>query len=280
MELAVHRPDSKGWLRTVFSIMLALCILWGAVGTAFAAIPQPAPEFYVLDQARILKAETRSYIIDISSRLAEKTGAQVAVVTLNSLEDQPLEDVSLGILREWGLGDKEQNNGVLILVVPAERKSRIEVGYGLEGALPDGKTGRIQDEPVPAFRKVAIAGYSGLSAVISEIEQEYGIVVGEPASPGTISAGESLPPWAVALMALAPSYPVAGSTFSWRLHNRYALQHASTWKRRRGLQRWRLPRWRRLRWRWRQQPWLVNRRQKNCTKGLDLQHCQHMVYGQ
>ena len=207
---SLNRPDSKGWLRTVFSIMLALCILWGAVGTAFAAIPQPAPEFYVLDQARVLKAEARSYIIDISSRLAEKTGAQVAVVTLNSLEDQPLEDVSLGILREWGLGDKEQNNGVLILVVPAERKSRIEVGYGLEGALPDGKTGRIQDEHmIPAFRegdydRGVLQGYQ---AVISEIEQEYGIVVGEPASTrhqtGTREdAGESLPPWAVALMVI------------------------------------------------------------------------------
>ena len=200
----------RSWLRIIFSTILAVCMLWGSPGMAFAAIPQPAPEFYVLDQAQVLKAETRSYIVDTSSRLAEKTGAQVAVVTLKSLEDEPLEDISLGILREWGLGDKEQNNGVLILLVPLERQARIEVGYGLEGALPDGKTGRIQDEHmIPAFSqgdydRGVLQGYQ---AIIGEIEQEYGIVIGEPAATqhqtgARGDAGQSLPSWAVVSMVI------------------------------------------------------------------------------
>ena len=139
-------------------------------GTVLAAIPSPHPNSMFGPGPGL--AETRSYIINTSSQLAEETGAQVAVVTLSSLEDEPLEEVALGILREWGLGDKEKNNGVLILVVPAERQSRIEVGYGLEGALPDGKTGRIQDEHmIPSFQQEDYDRgiLQGYQAIISEV---------------------------------------------------------------------------------------------------------------
>src|SRR4051812_32589890 len=67
----------------------------------------------------------------------DSTSNQVAVVILPSLNDNPIEDVSLKILRDWGVGGKQNNNGIVLLIVKNDRKVRIEVGYGLEGAVPD-----------------------------------------------------------------------------------------------------------------------------------------------
>ncbi|AGC68644.1 MgtC/SapB transporter family protein [Thermoclostridium stercorarium subsp. stercorarium DSM 8532] len=107
-----------------------------------------------------------------------KTGAQVVVVTINSLNGEAIEEYSNALFRKWGIGSKKENNGVLILVSVGDRMSRIEVGYGLEGALPDGLTGRIQDNyMIPHFRDgdygQGIA--NGFMAVIQQIYKEYDI---------------------------------------------------------------------------------------------------------
>jgi uncharacterized membrane protein YgcG len=100
------------------------------------------------------------------------------VLTVPSLKGQSLEDYSLTVLRQWGIGDQEKNNGVLLLVAVQDRKSRIEVGYGLEGALPDGLTGRIQDQyMLPYFRsndydKGILNGYS---ALLQTVLKEYNL---------------------------------------------------------------------------------------------------------
>ncbi|MEA4924432.1 MAG: TPM domain-containing protein [Syntrophomonadaceae bacterium] len=168
--------------------LLALGIIWlvllaAGIGPGIrqaAAIPDPPPELYVLDQAGVMSSPTKSMILSTSQELARQTKAQVAVVTLKSLDDQPIAEVALQIGRKWQLGDKELNNGVLILVVPDERQARIEVGYGLEGALPDAKTGRIQDDyMLPAFRQ---GNYdqglsSGYNAVVAEVAKEYGVTL-------------------------------------------------------------------------------------------------------
>ena len=85
-------------------------------------------------------------ILAYSSALAKRTKTQVVVLTVPTLDGESIEDYGLSVLREWGIGDKKENNGVLLLVATKDRKSRIEVGYGLEGVLPDGLTGRIQDQ--------------------------------------------------------------------------------------------------------------------------------------
>ncbi|MCX5780841.1 MAG: TPM domain-containing protein, partial [Firmicutes bacterium] len=102
------------------------------------------------------------------------------VVTLKTLNGQAITDVSLAIARQWQLGDKQLNNGVLLLVVPSESKSRIEVGYGLEGALPDGKTGSIQDTyMLPAFKQgnYDLGLANGYKAVVNEVAKEYGVTI-------------------------------------------------------------------------------------------------------
>ncbi|MDD3654858.1 MAG: TPM domain-containing protein, partial [Desulfotomaculaceae bacterium] len=116
---------------------LVLAAVYPLLAAAAPTIPQPSSQFYVLDQANVLDASTEQTIVQTSAALQQKTKAQIVVVTINSLNGAAPEEFALAILRGWGIGDKSLNNGLLLLVCPAERVSRIEVGYGLEGALPD-----------------------------------------------------------------------------------------------------------------------------------------------
>lgn len=157
------------------------CALWLGVilltiiCTAWASGPEPpaqAPSFYVQDNAGVLQPDVKQQIHKAGTELASKTKAQVVVVTVKSLEGVPIRDYALKLFRQMALGDKELNNGVLLVVAPSERKSCIEVGYGLEGILPDAKTGRIQDEyMIPYFAK---GDYNqgivkGYNAVVAEV---------------------------------------------------------------------------------------------------------------
>ncbi len=137
---------------------------------------RPATDIYVQDTAKVLKDETVKTINQYGKALDKKTKAQIVVVTIPTLEGASLEEYSLAIFRGWGIGDKKLNNGVLMLVVTKDRKSRLEIGYGLEGALPDGKTGRIQDKyMVPYFRNNDFdAGIlNGYKALLEETLKEY-----------------------------------------------------------------------------------------------------------
>lgn len=193
------------WLTVILIGLVCLAAgLWTGTGLAQAAIPAPPPELYVLDQAGVMSSDTKSAIINTSQELARQTKAQVAVVTLNSLEGQTIEEVGLQIGRQWQLGDAQLNNGVLILVVPSARESRIEVGYGLEGALPDGKTGRIQDDyMLPYFRTNDYDQglLNGYKAVVAEVAREYGITlnVTPPQQPDVDTGSRSAPWWVTVL---------------------------------------------------------------------------------
>ena len=118
------------------------------------AIVSPTINFYVNDYANIIDSETEEYILNKSVALNNVDGTQIVVVTVPSLDGMSLEDYSLELFRSFGIGDEEKNNGLLILIAKEERLSRIEVGYGLEGILPDGKTGRFQDiYMIPYFKE-------------------------------------------------------------------------------------------------------------------------------
>lgn len=148
--------------------------------------PKPTTSIYVQDYAGLLAEDTSQKINTLGNQLAVKTKAQVAVVTVKSLEGAAIEEYALAVLREWGIGNKELNNGVLLLVAVDERRSRIEVGYGLEGALPDGKTGRIQDEYlIPYFRngdydKGILNTYLTLAL---EVAKEYNVKLSNDVEP-------------------------------------------------------------------------------------------------
>lgn len=173
-------------------LLLSLIMLLVFAVPALAAmdIPRPDSNFYCLDNAGMLATETENAIISASKNLEQKTGAQIVVVTVPTLgEGVVLEEYSLELFRQWGIGDKEKNNGVLLLIAQEERKSRIEVGYGLEGALPDAKTGRIQDENlIPFFKeeKYDPGVINTYNSLLKEVAAEYDIPY-EPISSSTSS---------------------------------------------------------------------------------------------
>lgn len=154
-------------------------------GFTLFAIPNHTEKFYVNDFANILSEDVKNYIFSSSKTLDEKTTAQVVVTTVQSLEGQDLESFSLDLFRSFGIGSKDKNNGLLILIAPEERVMRIEVGDGLEGAINDAKAGRFRDlYATPYFKENNWdEGIRQLySAILSEIYKEYDMEVPENVS--------------------------------------------------------------------------------------------------
>ncbi|GEM_PF-338284 len=141
-----------------------------------AAIVSPTSEFYVNDYADVLSEENEKFIVANSKELEAVTGAQIVVVTVQNLEGKDLESYANELFNAFGIGDKDKNNGVLLLLALEERQSRIEVGDGLEGRLPDGKTGRIQDQyMIPYYRENNFNDglLNGYKAIYAEVSAEY-----------------------------------------------------------------------------------------------------------
>lgn len=128
-------------------LFLLLCFL--VMGAGF-----PKPSGYVTDSANIISSDTKSAIHNLSYELQQKSGAQLAVVTVKSLDGLSVEDYAWQLFEKWGIGEKGKDTGVLLLIAPSERKMRIEVGYGFEGAIPDGLAGEIiRNDITPYFKQ-------------------------------------------------------------------------------------------------------------------------------
>lgn len=124
-----------------------------------AALDFPALTGRVVDQANILDAQTRSGLTEKLAALEAKTTSQLVVVTLTSLQGTSIEDFGVQLGRHWAIGQKGKNNGALLIVAPTERKVRIEVGYGLEGALTDTLTKFIIENSIlPRFKASDMPG--------------------------------------------------------------------------------------------------------------------------
>jgi uncharacterized protein len=108
---------------------------------------------YVSDFADVLRPPTKQQLEALCTELDQRTQAQIAVVTIKSLDGKPIEEYSIDLATRLGIGPKQSNRGVLILMAVADRRYRIEVGYGLEDILPDGKVGGIGREAVPYLRQ-------------------------------------------------------------------------------------------------------------------------------
>jgi uncharacterized protein len=136
----------------------------------------PAAVGFVNDFAGVISSGNKNNLESYLKELDAKTGAEIAVVTLASLKGNSVEDVALNIGRKWGVGKKGKDNGVVILVATGDKKMRIEVGYGLEGIIPDGKAGRIRDDyMIPFFKQGNMEQgiINGTIAVASEISKAY-----------------------------------------------------------------------------------------------------------
>ena len=144
-------------MRVFFSFLLAF-VLWS--GFATAAAPQfPPLTGRVVDQANVLPANARAGIERKLADLESKTGTQLVVVTLNSLQGYEIEDYGYQLGRAWGIGQKGKNNGAILIVAPNEHRVRVEVGYELEGTVTDAVSRLIIENGIlPRFRVNDFAG--------------------------------------------------------------------------------------------------------------------------
>lgn len=140
----------------IFAISLcALCAGFLHQTNIFASpnYPKPSTSFYVNDLANAIDTETENYIIDSNVALKAKTGGQIVVMTVESLEGEDIETYANKIFNQYGIGDKDKDNGTLILLSTGDRKSRIELGDRTAEFITSGASGRIQDQyMIPYFK--------------------------------------------------------------------------------------------------------------------------------
>ncbi|MBU0556824.1 MAG: TPM domain-containing protein [Alphaproteobacteria bacterium] len=153
-------------LRAALLLLVALVL----VLRPDAAFAQNFPDLTgrVVDGANILDPQTEAALTQQSEALEQTTGRQLVVATVPSLDGYEISDYGYQLGRAWGIGEKETNSGVLLLVAPNEKRLTIQVGYGLEPILTDALSGRIiRDVITPRFRAGDFPG--GISAGVSEI---------------------------------------------------------------------------------------------------------------
>ena len=131
---------------------LAALLLITGISAKAEPVSQLQPTGYVNDFAHVLDPATKAQIEDMCRQVDEKANAQVALVTVNTLDGRDIESYAVDLFKQWGIGGKKTDRGVLILYAIQDHKARIEVGYGLEPILPDGKVGGFQREAIPLMR--------------------------------------------------------------------------------------------------------------------------------
>src|SRR5206468_8934710 len=136
--------------------------------TAAVALTFPPLTGRIVDQADIIPQQTRDALEPKLAELEQKSGIQLVVATVSSLEGQEIEPYANELFRFWKLGEKQKNNGVLLLVAPNEHRVRIEVGYGLEGTLTDALSKVIVANAIaPRFKAGDFGG--GISRGVDDI---------------------------------------------------------------------------------------------------------------
>jgi len=148
-------------------LAIAIAVLWCTIVVAFGLVLPPLTG-RVVDQANVLPAETSAAIERKLADLESRSGIQLVVATVSSLQGQEIEPYANELFRNWKLGEKTKNNGVLLLVAPNEHRVRIEVGYGLEGTLTDALSKVIvANAMAPRFKAGDFGG--GISRGIDDI---------------------------------------------------------------------------------------------------------------
>lgn len=129
------------------SLILIFALLINSFPTEAAPIyPNPTNNKYLNDYADVVDQKNSKQIIALGYELEKKTGAQAIIVTIDSLNGIPIEDYANGLFRKWGIGQASKDNGLLIVLSVEDKAWRVEVGRGLEGALPDALTHRVMIE--------------------------------------------------------------------------------------------------------------------------------------
>ncbi len=182
----------------------------------------PKPSGPVNDFAKVLGAESRTRLTTLIEGVESETSAEIAVATVTSLDGMSVEEYATRLFNAWGVGRQSLDNGVLVLVAPTEREIRIEVGYGLEGVLPDGLTGAIiREQFIPRFRdgdfdRGIVDGVSRVAEIVRKGEKltpEQLAALQQPAGSGGI-------PWWIILPFMTPFVSVGGFMLGLGFKNR------------------------------------------------------------
>lgn len=168
----------KGRRVTILVTLLLIFLL--ATGTKAAEKVFPPPAGYVNDFAGVIDSESKTRLTALIESIKKKSTSEVAVVTIQSIEELGLagiEEAAVKLFEEWGVGKKGVDNGILVIAAIKERKVRIEVGYGLEGQIPDGAAGEIiRTGIVPYFKKERFGEglYNGVLLIAERINADVG----------------------------------------------------------------------------------------------------------
>jgi uncharacterized protein len=155
--------------------LLLSVVLLAAFGAAAIAQEADIPDLTgrVTDNAQIISEETRKSLSENFKAHEERTTNQIAILTVLTLNGESIEDYAGRVFKEWKLGQKGKDNGILMIVVPNDRRMRIEVGYGLESTMTDAMAGRIiRNVMTPKFKKGDYDGgiSAGAQAIIGVLE--------------------------------------------------------------------------------------------------------------
>jgi len=160
--------------RAFFLFVLGCCLL-----PCLAAQRLPSPSGYVNDFAKVMRAQDAKAVENLAAAVKEKTGAELALVTINSYAPYAaISEYAIALAEAWGVGERDKDNGVILVLAMTEREVRIEVGYGLEGAIPDSVAGRILDNVViPAFQNDDFSGglREGCRSIAAYVVKEKGL---------------------------------------------------------------------------------------------------------
>lgn len=202
---------------TARSLFFLLAVFFTAPHACSEQIKNLKPQGNVNDFAGVLSADAKQKLAALCAEVDQKAMAQIAVVTVPSLEGEPIEQYSIDLATEWGVGPKQSARGVMILLAPKEHQYRFEIGYGLEPILPDGKVGGFGREAVPLLRQNDFSGALLLMTqrVAAVIAQDRSVtldslsgVATAPAEPDNSLPISSILWWLIIIVFLF--FPVAG----------------------------------------------------------------------
>lgn len=168
------------WSMTFSTVFVTIALFICSLSVFALDVPNPPKNGYVLDQTQTLTKEEINSMNRMGLELQKKTKAQIAVLLVPTLDGEDVTDYANRVFRSWGVGQKDTNNGILFLVALKDKQMRIEVGYGLEGAINDAKAGQILDDyTIPHFKQGHIGkGVVNTYAVlVGETAKEYGVTI-------------------------------------------------------------------------------------------------------
>ncbi len=176
---------SRAKVSAIHWILLAWILLGAAVWVAGEPVASLRPTNYVNDFAGVLDAATQAQLNDLCRQVEQKAQAQIAVVTVKSVDGEDVVSYAVALYQKWGIGAKGKDRGVLILLATEDHKYWTTVGYGLESILPDGKVGGFGRDMVPLLRGGDYAGAVTLmtARVASVIAQDASVTLDNQPEP-------------------------------------------------------------------------------------------------